>query len=177
MEMSYWTFTDAFFEEGGVFRSVFSTGFGLIATGRIPKASFNAFKILHYLGDEQIPVENASALFTRRSEDGCLVLATWNYVPPKESGRPENVMIQFRGTAEPVSEAKIHLVDDDHGSPLKIWEQMGRPAFPSREQQAELRKVAELPPPRVAKLADQKLPLLLQPNALAVIEFPATRVR
>ncbi len=176
-EMSYWTFTDAFFEEGGVFRSVFSTGFGLIATGRIPKASFNAFKILHYLGDEQIPVENASALLTRRSEDGCLVLATWNYVPPKESGRPENVLIQFRGTAEPVSEAKIHLVDDDHGSPLKIWEQMGRPAFPSREQQAELRKVAELPPPRLAKLADQKLPLLLQPNALAVIEFPAARVR
>jgi xylan 1,4-beta-xylosidase len=176
-EMSYWTFTDAFFEEGGVFRSVFSTGFGLIATGRIPKASFNAFKILHYLGDEQIPVENASALFTRRSEDGCLVLATWNYVPPKESGRPENVMIQFRGTTEPVSEAKIHLVDDDHGSPLKTWKQMGRPAFPSREQQAELRKVAELPPPRVAKLADQKLPLLLQPNALAVIEFPAARVR
>jgi len=176
-EMSYWTFTDAFFEEGGVFRSVFSTGFGLIATGRIPKVSFNAFKILHYLGDEQIPVENASALLTRRSQDGCLVLATWNYVPPKESGRPENVMIQFRGTTEPVSEAKIHLVDDDHGSPLKTWKQMGRPAFPSREQQAELRKVAELPPPRVAKLADQKLPLLLQPNALAVIEFPAARVR
>jgi xylan 1,4-beta-xylosidase len=176
-EMSYWTFTDAFFEEGGVFRSVFSTGFGLIATGRIPKASFNAFKILHYLGDEQIPVENASALLTRRSEDGCLVLAAWNYVPPKESGRPENVMIQLRGTAEPVSEAKIHLVDDDHGSPFKTWEQMGRPAYPNREQQAELRKVAELPPARVAKLEDQKLPLLLQPNALAVIEFPAARVR
>jgi xylan 1,4-beta-xylosidase len=176
-EMSYWTFTDAFFEEGGVFRSVFSAGFGLIATGSIPKASFNAFKILHYLGDEQIPIENASALLTRRSEDGCLVLAVWNYVPPKGSGRPENVMIQLRGTAEPVSEAKIHLVDDDHGSPLKTWEQMGRPAFPSREQQAELRKVAELPPARVMKMADQKLPLLLQPNALAVIEFPAARVR
>jgi hypothetical protein len=40
-EMSYWTFTDAFFEEGGVFRSVFSSGFGLIATSRVPKASFN----------------------------------------------------------------------------------------------------------------------------------------
>ena len=53
-EMSYWTFTDAFFEEGGVFKSVFTSGFGLIATGHIPKASFNAFKILHYLGDQQL---------------------------------------------------------------------------------------------------------------------------
>jgi len=175
-EMSYWTFTDAFFEEGGVFRSVFAGGFGLIATGRIPKASFNAFKILHHLGDEQIPVENASALLTRRPKDGSLVLATWNYVAPKESGRPENVLIQLQGTAESLIEAKIHLVDDDHGSPLKAWEQMGRPAFPSREQQAELRKAAELPPARLVKFADQKLPLLLQPNALAVIEFPAARI-
>jgi len=175
-EMSYWTFTDAFFEEGGVFRSVFAGGFGLIATGRIPKASFNAFKILHHLGDEQIPVENASALLTRRPKDGSLVLATWNYVAPKESGRPENVLIQLQGTAETLIEAKIHLVDDDHGSPLKAWEQMGRPPFPSRKQQAELRKAAELPPARLVKFADQKLPLLLQPNALAVIEFPAARI-
>jgi xylan 1,4-beta-xylosidase len=42
-EMSYWTFTDAFFEEGGVSKSPFSNGFGLIATGGIPKASFSAF--------------------------------------------------------------------------------------------------------------------------------------
>src|ERR1700756_1055024 len=60
-EMSYWTFTDAFFEEGGVFKSVFMSGFGLIATGRIPKASFNAFKILHYLGEEQLALESSTA--------------------------------------------------------------------------------------------------------------------
>jgi xylan 1,4-beta-xylosidase len=173
-EMSYWTFTDAFFEEGGVFRSVFSSGFGLIATGRIPKASFNAFKILHYLGDEQIALKDAdSALLTRRSEDdGCLVLATWNYVPPRESGQSKKVTIRVQGSTKPVNEAKIHLVDDDHGSPFKTWEQMGRPPFPSREQQADLRRVAELPPAQTLKLTEQKLSLLLQPNALAVIEFP-----
>ena len=171
-EMSYWTFTDAFFEEGGVFRNVFSTGFGLIATGGIPKASFNAFKILHYLGDEQIAVDNASALLTRRSEDGCLVLAVWNYVPPKQTGQPTKVNVRFQGIAEPVHEAKIHIVDDDHGSPFKTWKQMGSPAFPSREQQAKLRKVAELPPVLPVKITDRKLSFLLQPNALAVIEFP-----
>jgi len=42
-------------------------------------------------------------------------------------------MIRPLGMAEPVTEAKIHLVDDDHGSPFKTWKQMGRPAFPSRE--------------------------------------------
>src|SRR4029077_10273417 len=95
-EMSYWTFTDAFFEEGGVFKSVFSNGFGLIATGRIPKASFNAFKILHHLGDQQLALESTSALLTRRYGERDLALAVWNYIPPRESGQSKRVNIQLR---------------------------------------------------------------------------------
>jgi xylan 1,4-beta-xylosidase len=170
--MSYWTFTDAFFEEGGVFRNVFSSGFGLIATGRIPKASFNAFKILRHLGDEQLAIESVNALLTRRSEDNSLVLAVWNYVPPRESGELKRTTIYLRGTPSAIREARIHLVDDDHGSPLKDWECMGRPPFPSRDQQAQLRRLSELPPAQAVKLMNQKLTISLQPNALAVIEFP-----
>ena len=170
-EMSYWTFTDAFFEEGGVFRSVFSNGFGLIATGGIPKAAFNAFKILHLLGDQQLAVNSDFALLTRRSADGCLVLAVWNYVPPQQRGQPKAVTIQLSKSAAAFQRAQIYLVDEDHGSPLKLWEAMDRPAFPSPRQQADLRKAAELPSPLTAKLTDRQMSLSLQPNALAVIEF------
>jgi xylan 1,4-beta-xylosidase len=170
-EMSYWTFTDAFFEEGGVFKSVFMSGFGLIATGRIPKASFNAFKILHYLGDEQLALDSASSLLTRRSGDGVLVLAIWNYTPPRESGQAKVVNIQLRGFATNPEHARVFLVDDDHGSPLKSWRAMGRPDFPSREQQAVLRRAAELPSPLTEKIVDGQLLVSLQPNALAVIEL------
>ena len=170
-EMSYWTFTDAFFEEGGVFKSVFTSGFGLIATGRILKASFNAFKILHYLGDLQLAIDSSSALLTRRSGDGGLVLAIWNYIPPRDSGQSKGVQIQLRGFRKNPEHARIFLVDDDHGSPLKSWQAMGSPEFPSREQQAALREAGVLPPPLTAKLVDGQLPVSLQPNALAVIEF------
>ena len=170
-EMSYWTFTDAFFEEGGVFKSVFTSGFGLIATGRIPKASFNAFKILHYLGDQQMSIDSPSALLTRRSESGQLVLALWNYVPPRESGEPKTFNIQMRGLEKNSEHVRVFLVDDDHGSPLKLWNSMGSPDFPSRDQQAALRKAAELPPPLTTSFADGQLSVLLQPQALAVIEF------
>src|SRR5258708_32929481 len=78
-EMSYWTFTDAFFEEGGVFKSPFVKGFGLIATGGIPKASFYAFKILRRLGDQQLSLNYSSALATRNSENNSVVSAIWNY--------------------------------------------------------------------------------------------------
>jgi xylan 1,4-beta-xylosidase len=169
-EMSYWTFTDAFFEEGGVFRSVFSSGFGLIATGSIPKASFKAFRILHFLGDEQIPIENDSALLTRRSRNNALVLAIWNYVAPDQSGKPKTIDIEL-GNCPPIDQARLSLVDDDHGSPLKVWEKMGRPPFPSLKQQARLRRAGKLPAPETFPVKDQKFTLQLQPNALAVLEL------
>ena len=172
-EMSYWTFTDAFFEEGGVFRSVFTSGFGLLATGGIPKAAFNAFKILRHLGDQQLAVNSTSALLTKRSADDSLVLATWNYTPPRQRGERKAVNIQLSNLDEVIQQAKIYLVDDDHGSPLKSWELMGSPPFPSLQQQADLRRAAELPPPLTERLGKRQLSLSLRPNALAVIEFAA----
>src|SRR6202790_1231312 len=168
-EMSYWTFTDAFFEEGGVFKSVFQSGFGLIATGRIPKASFNAFKILHYLGDEQLALDSTSALLTRRSSDGGLVVALWNYISPRESGQSKDLHLQLKGFKGFPERAKIFLVDDDHGSPLKSWQAMGSPDFPSLEEQAVLRKAAVLSPPLTIKLPDGRLSVSLLPNPPAVI--------
>jgi xylan 1,4-beta-xylosidase len=170
-EMSYWTFTDAFFEEGGVFRSVFTSGFGLIATGGIPKAAFNAFKILRYLGDQQIEIESNSAILTKRSQDGVLVAALWNYTAPNQSGATKSVTVSIPDPQKPIQSAKIFLVDDDHGSPFKQWKQMGSPAFPSRKQQLALKEIAILPPPQEISLSENSLILELQPNALAVIEF------
>ena len=169
-EMSYWTFTDAFFEEGGVFKSVFQRGFGLIATGAIPKASFNAFKILRRLGDSRLELKSESALLTRRSKDGMLVMAVWNYAAPgQQKAQPKDVTIYL--AREVLREAKIFLVDDDHGSPLKLWQEMGSPASPSLQQQVLLRREAELPPPVTVKLENRSLSLYLKPDALAVIEF------
>ncbi|MBV8899108.1 MAG: glycosyl hydrolase family 39 [Verrucomicrobia bacterium] len=171
--MSYWTFTDAFFEEGGVFRSPFSSGFGLIATGSIPKASFNAFKLLRLLGDQQLPVEHASALATLRPQDGSVVVAIWNYVAPKETGSVREVEVRLEGSAR-ISCAKVHLLDDDHGSPLKAWEAMGSPAFPTRQQQERLRRVSEetlAEGVRLEKDAPCAVSLSLKPDALAVVEF------
>ena len=65
--LAYWAFSDVF-EEMGVVRRPFYGGYGLMAAGNIPKASFNAFKLLHHLGGERLDVESGSALATRRAE-------------------------------------------------------------------------------------------------------------
>src|SRR5215475_1087063 len=77
--LSYWTFSDVF-EEQGVVKTPFYGGFGIIAAGGLPKPAFNAFKILHYLGDRRLQVNSNMALAT--TKDSGPVLAAWNLVLP-----------------------------------------------------------------------------------------------
>ena len=172
-EMSYWTFTDAFFEEGGVFKSPFSDGFGLIATGGIPKASFYAFKALSHLGDQQLSLNYSSALATRNSENNSVVAAIWNYVAPEETGSSRTFQVQLKG-APHTKYARVYQVDEDHGSPLKAWQEMRSPSFPTLEQQAKLRLHAEQTFAAGVQVIDKNpsaLSLTLKPSALAVVEF------
>ena len=68
MEMlTYWTFSDVF-EEQGVVKSRFMAATALIAEDDIPKPAFNAFKLLHRLGDQRIAVDSGSALVTRAAD-------------------------------------------------------------------------------------------------------------
>ncbi len=82
--MSYWTFSDVF-EEQGVIKTPFYGGFGLIAEGGVPKAAFNAFAMLHRLGDQRSQPDLANALVTKRA-DGTFAIAVWNYAPPGTAG-------------------------------------------------------------------------------------------
>ena len=81
--LAYWTFSDVF-EEQGVVKQPFYGGFGLIAEHGLPKPSFNAFKLLHKLGNRRISVDSDSALVTKRA-DGRLVMAVWNLFLPEQS--------------------------------------------------------------------------------------------
>jgi xylan 1,4-beta-xylosidase len=168
--MSYWTFSDVF-EEGGVARSPFHGGFGLIAAGGIPKASFNDFRLLHQLGDNRLAVSSDSALVTRRA-DGTLAIAIWNYAPPGPGGATRAYQLTFRNVPN-AHRAYIWLVDRDHGSALTAWEAMGEPRFPTFEQHRILLQAAELPGPRIETLAsgNSQLTLQLRPHALALVEL------
>jgi xylan 1,4-beta-xylosidase len=168
--MSYWTFSDVF-EEGGIANSPFHGGFGLIAAGGIPKASFNDFRLLHELGSQRLAASSDSALVTRRA-DGTLAIAVWNYAPPGTGGDTRTYQVAFRNAA-PARRAYVWLVDRDHGSALTAWRAMGEPRFPTVEQHRILLQAAELPAPRIETLApgDPRLTLQLRPHALALIEL------
>ncbi len=137
--MSYWTFSDVF-EEQGVVKTPFYGGYGLIAEGGIPKASFNAFALLHRLGQQRLQPDVKDALVTKR-DDGTFAIVVWNYAPPGESAPAKRVHIAVQGwNRNP--RFYVELLDANHGSALSAWQAMGRPAFPTQEQYARLRLAA-----------------------------------
>jgi xylan 1,4-beta-xylosidase len=166
--MSYWTFSDVF-EEQGVIKKPFFGGFGLLAEGGVPKPIFNAFKLLHHLGDQRIDVGSDSMLVTRRA-DGSLVLAVWNLSLPDDPGHTVNMMIHLK-QLKPNRRAEISELDSEHGSSLPAYHAMGDPVSPTAQQYAELRKAAELPPARIEIIKSGTIALTLPPKSLFLIEI------
>jgi len=164
--MSYWTFSDVF-EEQGVVKQPFYGGFGLVAVGGLPKPAYNAFKILHLLGDRRLSLSSNSTLATTKS--GLPVLAAWNLVLPGTQGSPRSITFQFAGLRGN-HRALIYRVDATHGSLLNAYQQMGSPRYPTQSQINALRKAAELPAPEQKAIGGNQLSVDLPAQSLAVIE-------
>lgn len=166
--LAFWTFSDIF-EEQGVVKQPFYGGYGVIAEENLPKPSFNAFKLLHQLGDQRISVSSPSALVTKRA-DGKIVIAVWNLFLPEEQGKPKDVTISFNGLTGSYA-ARISRVDATHGSLLALYDAMGKPKYPTEPQLRDLRRAAELPAPEYKNVEQGKITLQLPPHGLALIEI------
>jgi len=164
--MSYWTFSDVF-EEQGVAKTPFYGGFGLLAEDGIPKPAFNAFKLLHRLGEERLVIGSDSALVTRK-KDGGLVIAVWNYAPPEQAGAVKTTTLHFQGGR--YKHALVSTIDPNHGDVHSIYEKMGSPRYLSQAQIRQLKQAAEIPPATELNLKGGELTLTLQPYELAVVE-------
>ena len=166
--MSYWTFSDVF-EEQGVKQSPFYGGFGIVAEDGIPKPAYNAFKLLHMLGEERLPTTVKDVLATRR-KDGTVVIAAWNLVEPGAEGPEKTIDLNVQGAAAD-AHATIYRVDATHGDTLDAWKRMGSPQYPTQQQVAALRKAAETGPPQIERMHGNRITITVPPMGLAVIEI------
>lgn len=170
--MSWWTFDDVF-EEGGVTKTPFDGGFGLIAAERIKKPSFYDFALLHELGDERLGNAADNVLVTRR-KDGSLAVAAWNLVDMDKAaqGTALTMRLSFKGVAGRAA-VSIERVDETHGNPMAAYWAMGSPRYPTPAQIEALNKASALPAPEERKLTNGSLDLTLPVNGLAVVLIPA----
>jgi len=165
--MSYWTFSDVF-EEQGVVKTPFYGGYGLIAAGDIPKPAFQAFKLLHKLGDQIIPLQEESALATRR-KDGSYVLALWNYAPPEKTGSAKSVTVRFRNIR--AKHALVTRLDEDHGNVLTEYKKLGSPRYPTETQLQTLRAASQLLGPEKLEVKNAELTLSIPSQGLVLVEL------
>jgi xylan 1,4-beta-xylosidase len=165
-ELSYWTFSDVF-EEQGVVKQPFYGGYGLIAAGGIPKPAFNAFLLLHRLGDERLGASSEDVLVTRR-KDGTLVIAAWNMADPGTHGSEKEIEFKFQHAK--VSRVQLTYLDPDHGDIHKAYEAMGSPRYPTQQQIQKLREAAKLSVPEVHPLKNGLVTLKIPSQGLVLIE-------
>jgi xylan 1,4-beta-xylosidase len=165
-EMSYWTFSDVF-EEQGVVKQPFYGGFGLLAAGGIPKPSFNAFLLLHQLGEERLAASSDSALVTRRG-DGTLVIAAWNLAAPGTAGAAKEVKFHLQNTS--ASRIQVTRLDPAHGDVHRAYEAMGSPRYPTRGQIEKLRAASRLAPPETHDIKDGSVTLNIPAHGLVLLE-------
>jgi xylan 1,4-beta-xylosidase len=170
-DMSYWTFSDVF-EEGGVVKTPFYGGFGLLAVGGIPKPAFNAFALLHQLGEERFHADAEGALLTRRG-DGTLILAIWNYTEIGSTAKARRVVLTVKNSA--ARTASVQSLDTEHGNVHPAYERMGAPRYPTQRQLGELRSAAALPLPVARPLEGGTLTLEIPPDGLVLVTIAAPR--
>jgi xylan 1,4-beta-xylosidase len=67
--------------------------------------------------------------------------------------------------------ASIYRLDSDHGSLLRRYSEMGKPAYPTSKQLDELRRAAQLAPPETKSFSRGEMEITLPPQGLAIVEF------
>ena len=93
-----------------------------------PKPAFNAFKMLHELGEERFDTDSEHALVTRRA-DGSFVIALWNYVAPGETGRALTIALRLpQGTRA----VRLRRLDESHGDARREYAANGITAVSQR---------------------------------------------
>lgn len=188
--ISYWTFTDVF-EEGGAGIGPFHGGFGLVNEQGIHKPTFHAMSMLHRLG-ERIALQTEHGIITLTHDDAVAALF-FNY-PESMGGRsvgganshplthrldaegpPRRISHEVSGLT-PGDTYLVEVLDLEHGNPVEAWHRMGSPVNPTRQQTADLTRIAdELARSVLAVDADGvlRIDLTLAPWAVASISRTA----
>ena len=134
---SYWTFGDVF-EEKGVPNSLFHGGFGMVAAGNIPKPTFWIFSFYKHL-------KEFSEACVLRDENAIIVKSEEGYAGILWDKDDEDLDIEITLPIENDEYTIIRkTVDEECCNPLKLWHDIGEPAYPTKEQ-TELIKSCAFP--------------------------------
>ncbi|WP_347304645.1 beta-xylosidase (plasmid) [Croceibacterium sp. TMG7-5b_MA50] len=151
--MSYWTHTDLF-EEPGPPSTPFHGGFGLMNREGIRKAAWFAYRYLHEVEGDAIPLTDNEALAATADGETDVLLWAWRQPPQELSNRPffttvlparpiEPAELQFSGLAPGRYTLTVRRTGFRQNDAHTRYLEMGSPAELDAAQLAELQALTQ----------------------------------
>jgi len=162
---SYWVLSDVFDESSGPSGSYilsktskgtlpFGQVFGLMTFQGIRKASFNAFKMLNYLGPTRLQSgggtgsDGVDAMATSSMSGDELQILVYDYYAKLNTTGSDMVSIKVSNLPSALSGKQVFVtqfvVDETHSNPYSVWTGQGSPTNPSESQLQELKAAQHL---------------------------------
>ena len=158
--MSYWTYSDIFYESGPP-PSAFHGGFGLMTIDGIRKPAWFAYKYLHALSGRAVPTADAQSWASSDGKRTSAIVWDWRIPDQKVSDRPYYTKVHPAVPAVPVTLRFAHLAPGSYrlevrrtgfekNDPQSVWIGMGKPTTLSAAQRAKLQSLTRDLPERNA---------------------------
>ena len=126
---SIWCFSDIF-EELHPFPQEFHGGFGMLTQNGIPKPIYHAVKMLKDAGEERLDLGEEATKgeigYAAFRGDGKLQVLLFRQKMKNLDLPKEKVSLAIELDAAPAA-VLSRAIDEDHGNPLKLWQDMGSP--------------------------------------------------
>jgi beta-xylosidase len=153
----YWTISDLYEEINTGQNLAYREGnYGLLLKGDasvpasfdLEKPAFNAFRLLHLLGDSRVESsggtteDGVNLVATRADDESSVQVLVYDHVNGgvADGASSEQVSLSVKNlpfTSDRVA-VRHYVIDRDHSNSYRPWVAMGRPAAPTAEQWAEL---------------------------------------
>ena len=158
----YWAVSDLYEEINTGGATAFRQGnYGLLLKGdaQIPesfdvaKPSFNAFRLLHAMGDQQLGVtggtaaDGVGAAATRSADGKAVQVLVYNHVNGGLADSSQAAVVSLTLNNLPFTgpiRVRRTIVDRNHANAYQVWLTMGSPSRPTQAQWVMLRDAAEL---------------------------------
>lgn len=159
---SIWCFSDIF-EELHPFPQEFHGGFGMLTQSGIPKPVFHAMKMLADAGDQRLDLGPDAT----KGEIGCAAFRKGDAIQillfrqkmKNLALPPAHAEIIVETPSAPAS-VSVRKIDETHGNPLRVWQEMGCPVSLNR---AEVNKIV-----RASEVTEEQIPFIYEDGSVKI---------
>ncbi len=159
---AYWVLSDLYEEFNSGTNTAFREGnYGLLLKGDaaipasfdVAKPPFNAFRLLHMLGDVVVSTtggttaDGVNAVATVMNDNSAIQILVYNHVNGGAANSASSNLVTLTVNNVPLTgtiNVRHYMLDRTHSNSYQTWATMGKPAKPNATQWSQLSSAAEL---------------------------------